>query len=244
MGLFDVVLEQIDNKTVIKIIIASGSEKPYYLAKRDMSSKGCFIRIGSASEPIPSEMVETLFATRVRNSIGNIASRYQDLNFEQLRIYYQEKGYSLNEQFANNLELLTKNKEYNYAGYLLADKNGLSIKIGKYSGTDRIDLIENKEFGHCCLVKATKSVLDKLNVENRTFTQITAKERVERKMLDPIALREAVINAIIHNDYSNEIPPKFELFSDRLEITSVGKLPDGFSQEEFLKGTQYLETKS
>ena len=49
MGLFDVVLEQIDNKTVIKIIIASGSEKPYYLAKRGMSSKGCFIRIGSAS---------------------------------------------------------------------------------------------------------------------------------------------------------------------------------------------------
>ncbi|MGQ4002596.1 putative DNA binding domain-containing protein [Francisellaceae bacterium CB299] len=236
MGLFDVVLEQIDNKTIIKIIIASGSEKPYYLAKMGMSSKGCFIRIGSASEPMTSEMVETLFATRVRNSIGNIASRYQDLNFEQLRIYYQEKGYSLNEQFANNLELLTKNKEYNYAGYLLADKNGSSIKIGKYSGADRIDLIENKEFGHCCLVKATKSVLDKLNVENRTFTQITAKERVERKMLDPIALREAVINAIIHNDYSNEIPPKFELFSDRLEITSAGKLPDGFSQEEFFEG--------
>ena len=55
-------------------------------------------------------------------------------------------------------------------------------------------------------------------------------------MLDPIALREAVINAIIHNDYSNEIPPKFELFSDRLEITSAGKLPDGFSQEEFFEG--------
>lgn len=236
MGLFDVVLLQQDNKTLVKVIVASGSEKPYYLSKMGMSSKGCFIRIGSASEPMPNEMMETLFATRVRNSIGNITSRYQDLTFEQLKIYYNESSYTLNEQFANNLELLTKEKQYNYAAYLLADNNGCSIKMGKYNGVDRVDLIENQEFGHCCLVKATKSVLDKLNVENRTYTQITAKERLQRKMLDPVALREAVINAIIHNDFSNEIPPKFELFSDRLEITSAGKLPDGFSQEEFFDG--------
>ena len=236
MGLFDIVAFKKEDKSLIKIIVASGSEKPYYLSKNGMSPKGCFIRIGSAREPMQNEMIQSLFATRVRNSIGNIVSRYQDLSFEQLKIYYNEKGYTLNDQFANNLELLTKTKEYNYAAYLLADKNGSSIKIGKYSGTDRVDLIENKEFGHCSLVKATKAVLDKLNIENRTFTKITAKERLEIKMLDPIALREAVINAIIHNDFSNEIPPKFELFSDRLEITSAGGLPDGFSQAEFFEG--------
>lgn len=236
MGLFDVVLLQEGGKTLIKVIVASGSEKPYYLTKMGMSAKGCFIRVGSSSEPMPSEMMETQFSTRVRNSIGNISSRYQDLSFEQLKIYYNESSYTLKEQFASNLELLNKNNEYNYAAYLLSDRNGCSIKVGKYSGTDRIDLIENEEFGHCSLVKATKAVLDKLNIENRTFTQITHKERLERKMLDPVALREAVINAIIHNDFSNEIPPKFELFSDRLEITSAGKLPDGFSQDEFFEG--------
>ena len=236
MGLFDIVLLQQEKKTLIKVIVASGSEKLYYLSKMGMSPKGCFIRLGSASEPMPSEMMETLFATRVRDSIGNITSRYQDLTFEQLKIYYNESSYTLNDQFANNLELQTKEKEYNYAGYLLADRNGCSIKIGKYSGIDRVNLIENEEFGHCCLVKATKFVLDKLSIENRTFTQITAKERIERKMLDPVALREAVINAIIHNDFSNEIPPKFELFSDRLEITSAGKLPEGFSLDEFFEG--------
>ena len=55
-------------------------------------------------------------------------------------------------------------------------------------------------------------------------------------MLDPVALREAVLNAIIHNDFSNEIPPKFELFSGRLEITSAGKLPEGFSLDELFEG--------
>jgi ATP-dependent DNA helicase RecG len=54
--------------------------------------------------------------------------------------------------------------------------------------------------------------------------------------LDIVGLREAVINAIIHNDYSNEVPPKFELFVDRLEITSAGVIPSGFSEEEFFMG--------
>lgn len=243
MGLFDVVLLHEQGKTLIKVIVASGSEKPYYLSKMGMSSKGCFIRIGSASEPMPAHMIEDQFAKRVRNSIGNITSRYQDLTFRQLKIYYEESTLTLNEQFAKNLELTTKAGEYNYAAYLLADQNGCSIKVGKYQGTDRVDLIENEEYGYCCLVKATKAVLEKLNIENKTFTQITPKERIEQKMLDPLALREAVINAIVHNDFSREVPPKFELFSDRLEITSVGTIPAGFTQDEFFMGYSVPQNK-
>ena len=47
---------------------------------------------------------------------------------------------------------------------------------------------------------------------------------------------KAIINAFVHNDYTTEVPPKFELFDDRLEITSTGGLPDGLSQEEFFDG--------
>src|SRR3990167_7961880 len=47
MGLFDVIAETRDEKVIVKITVASGSEKPYYLFKMGMSAKGCFIRIGS-----------------------------------------------------------------------------------------------------------------------------------------------------------------------------------------------------
>ena len=49
-------------------------------------------------------------------------------------------------------------------------------------------------------------------------------------------MREAVINAIVHNDYSNGACPKFEFFSDRLEITSAGGLPYGVTEEDFFNG--------
>ena len=236
LGLFDIVSEERDGKNILKIIVASGPEKPYHLKKYGMSEKGCFIRIGSSAEPMTQKMIDELFAKRTRNSISKIKAGRQDLSFGQLKIYYEEAGYNLGKAFAKNLELLTEDGAFNYAGYLLADKNNTSIKVAKYSGKTRTDLIESNEYGHECLVKATKQVIDKIAVENRTATKITAKERQQANLWHPIALREAIINAFVHNDYTNEITPKFEIFTDRIEITSAGGLPEGLSKQEFFEG--------
>ena len=236
MGLFDVSVEGVDSKNVIKITLASGTEKPYYIKKLGMSERGTFIRVGTAAEPMPIKMIESLFAKRTRNSIGKIKSPNQNLTFEQLKIYYEGSGKTLNQQFTSNLELITEEDEYNYVAYLLADINGISLKVAKYNGFDRIELIENNEYGYCSLIKATKQVLDKIDVENKTLTKITPKERKETKLWNPVALREAVINAIVHNDYTSEVPPKFEFFDDRIEITSFGSLPQGMTEKEFFEG--------
>ena len=243
LGLFDVIAEERDNKKIIKIIMASGPEKPYYIAKKGMSEKGCFIRVGSAAEPMPVRMIEDLFAKRTRNSIGKIVSPRQDLTFAQLKIYYEAQRLNLNENFAKNLELVTENGRYNYVAYLMADENGTSIKLAKYSSLDRADLIENNEYGYCSLIKATNAVLDKLEIENKTFAQITSRKRIENRLWDAIAIREAVINAMVHNDYTREIPPKFEIFPDRLEITSYGGLFEGMTKEDFFSGLSLPKNK-
>jgi len=79
LGLFDIVVEKKDNRNIIKIIVASGTEKPYYLKKQGMSSRGCFIHKGSASERMLTQMINLLFSCRTRNSIGKIKSHNQDL---------------------------------------------------------------------------------------------------------------------------------------------------------------------
>ncbi len=237
LGLFDVLIETMDDKKVIKIIVSSGQEKPYYIKRVGMTSSGCYIRVGSSTQPMDQKMIETTFAKRVRNSIKNIRSHRQDLTFSQLKIFYEEHGFELGDRFLDSLELKTKEGQLNYAAYLLADENGTSIKVAKYSGIDRYNLIENNEFGYCCLIKATMRVLDKLKVENRTLTKITGlAPRKEKKLIDETALREAVINAIIHNDYSNEIPPKVEIFANRVEITSAGGLVEGMTEEDLFSG--------
>lgn len=243
MGLFDVVAENREGKELIKIIVAGGTEKPYFKKKFGMTEKGCFIRTGTAAEPMPQAMIDKLFASRTRNSLGKIKSIRQDLSFEQLKIYYQEKGLQLTKHFKQSLELLTEDNKLNYAAYLLADENGTSIKVAKYSGTDRVDLIENNEYGYCSLIKATKKVIDKLELENKTISKITHKERIDTRLWNAVALREAIINAIIHNDYTREIPPKFEIFSDRFEITSYGGLFEGMTEDDFFDGLSLPRNK-
>lgn len=243
LGLFDVVYENRNQKNIIKLIIASGQERPYYIKKYGLSEKGAFIRVGSASEPMSVRMIEDLFTKRTRNNIGKIKSPRQDLKFQQLQIYYDTEGKTLNEQFAKNLELLNEDGLYNYVAYLMADNNTISVKVAKYNGTDRVDLVQSEEYGFGSLIRATKRVLDKIELENKTFTKITSKQRIEKRQWNAVALREAIINAIVHNDYGYELAPKFEFFSDRLEITSYGGLPQGISENEFFEGVSIPRNK-
>ena len=243
MGLFDIAEEQKDGRSIIKVTVASGIEKPYFKAKYGMTPRGAYIRVGTSAEPMPQDQIDRLFAMRTRNSIGRIVSNRQDLSFEQLRIYYDERGKRLNDNFKRTLELLTEDGKYNYVAYLLADENGNSIKVAKYSSLDRCDLVENNEYGYCSLIKATKSVLAKLDIENKVAATITPMERIETPLWNKVALREAVINAIVHNDYSFEVPPKFEIFPDRLEITSAGRLPESLTKEEFFNGISIPRNK-
>lgn len=233
LGLFDIVTEEIENISVIKILISSGLEKPYYIKKHGMSPNGCFTRMGTSSQPMSTAMIDSLYSKRTHNTLRNITSPRQDLTFAQLKIYYQERGLELNEKFTNSLELLTPDGKFNYVAYLLADENGVSIKVAKYAGSDKVDLVENEEYGYCSLIKATHQVLEKLKIENITRAKVTNAKRVEKNLIEPIPMREAVINAIVHSDFSREIPPVFEIFNDKMVFTSYGGLIQGQSKEVF-----------
>ncbi len=236
LGLYDVIVLEENGKKYIKVIIARGNERPYYLKGMGMTPDSCFIRVGSAIQRMSSEMISNEFRRRTKNSLKNIVSPKQDLTFSQLKIYYEEKGFIINNNFLKQLDLYTDDGKYNYNAYLLADNNNISIRFGKYGGENAVNLIENEDFGNCSIVKATKSILNKLEIENKIYTKIEYPERKEIKMYDYVAVREAVVNAIVHNDWSNEYAPKFEMFSDRLVISSNGGIQDSTTKEEFLEG--------
>lgn len=96
--------------------------------------------------------------------------------------------------------------------------------------------MENYEYGFCSLITAANRVLEKIRTENKTYAKVGYPYREEKEMYDYVSVKEAIINAIVHNDWSNEYPPKFELFNDRIEISSFGGIQSEFTEEEFLLG--------
>jgi len=61
-------------------------------------------------------------------------------------------------------------------------------------------------------------------------------DNLEKEVVAFLNYKEAVINAIVHNDYTSETPPMFEIYDDRLEITSSGGLSIIKNKEKFFKG--------
>ncbi|MDR1163450.1 MAG: putative DNA binding domain-containing protein [Candidatus Accumulibacter sp.] len=234
LGLFDVVQGQIDERDIIRVIVSCGQQRPYYVRKFGMSEQGCFMRVGSSSQPMSEQMIEELIAKRSLITLQSTVSPRQNLMFKQLCIYYEEKSLEPTEQFIESLDLRQSGGAFNYAAYLFADENGVSIKVAAYAGTDKVDLLETREYGNRCLITATQRILDRLDSENRTFAKITAKNRIEKERVNSIALREAVINAIVHNDYSKGVP-LIEIFTDRMVVTSCGGLVDGLTESDFFK---------
>lgn len=236
VGFFEIIPEEKDDKKVIHIIVASGNEKPYYLKRFGMCPLGSFIRVGSSCLPLSEKQIFEMYSKRTRTSLINIISPIKNLTFAQLKIYYEEAGYELNSNFLNHLNLRMENGEFNYLAYLLSDQNSLVINVGKFKGEDVIDLVEIKSYSNQSLIKITNEIVDYIESQNQTFTKIKSPKRIEEKLFDSVAMREAVINALVHSDYSYENTPTFRIFDDHIEIISVGGLPEGIEKEEFLSG--------
>ncbi|MDR1997783.1 MAG: putative DNA binding domain-containing protein [Candidatus Margulisbacteria bacterium] len=241
LNLLAIQTEARQKKTVVRISLKKGLEPPYYIKQKGMSESGCFIRVGASAQPMATAMIHDIYSKRMPISLKHMEASYQGLTFEQLRIYYEEKGKKLQRHFASTLDFLNSDGKYNYAAFLFADNNNISVRVAKYWGRDKVKLRELKEYGECSLLKAVHAVLDKFEIENITQARIIGLgPREEKRIVNNTALREAVINAFAHNDYSTGETPIFEIFEDRFEITSYGGLVRELSEAEFFAGVSKL----
>jgi predicted HTH transcriptional regulator len=237
MGLFDILTENYSDRTVVILNLASGMEKPYCLKQKGYSESGCFIRVGSSTQPMTQLMIDKMLAGRHYPSIANMPSRHQNLEFSQLKLYYGLKNKPLNNNFARTLDFLTPDGRYNMVAFLFADNNSISVRLGKYSGKDKLDLIGREDYRDCCLITAMQKIIDRLDIENITQSRKRPMQtRLDRNLVDKAVLREVIINSFAHNDYSRLDTPIFQIYSDRFEITSFGGLVSGLTLEKFYEG--------
>lgn len=224
-----IMMELCDGKNVIKVTV-EGDEKPY-------SAYGkYYMRSADEDREIAPQQLRNLMLS-ISDSIVNIEANNQQLTFEQLKTLYAGNNLTLRENtFKQNLNLLTRAGTYNLMASILADSNSYSIKVAVFRGTDKTDLIKRNEYGYKCMLVAVKQVLDYMEALNDTVVDVGGSLRKERQMFDFSCFREAWLNACLHNRWSRQTPPAVYMFDDRIEIISVGGLPDGLTLEEFYEG--------
>lgn len=224
-----IIMELCDDKNIIKVT-ATGDEKPY-------SAYGkYYMRSADEDREITPQQLRKLMLS-VSDSIVNMENHNQELTFDLLKTLYAGNNLTLRENtFQQNLNLLTRDGTYNLMAGLLADVNSYSIKVAVFRGTDKTDLVKRNEYGYKCMLVAAKQVLDYMEALNDTSVDIDRPLRRETHLFDFPCFREAWLNACLHNRWSRQTPPAVYMFDDRIEIISVGGLPDGLTLEEFYEG--------
>lgn len=222
-------MELCDDKNVIKVTV-EGDEKPYSVYGK------YYMRSADEDREISPQQLRSLMLS-VSDSIVNIRANNQELTFEQLKTLYAGNNLTLRENtFKQNLNLLTRDGDYNLMANILADINSYSIKVAVFRGIDKTDLIKRNEYGYKCILVAVKQVLDYMEALNDTVVDMGGGLRKENKLFDFSCFREAWLNACLHNRWSRQTPPAVYMFDDRIEIISIGGLPDGLTLEEFYQG--------
>lgn len=128
-----------------------------------------------------------------------------------------------------------------------------SIIATKISGTEITDLGLDKE-RFIASEKITGSIDDMAEAlvnfakKNMNYSKTIineAGERINKPEYPLVAIREAIYNALIHRDYSSHsegMPIRFEMYSDRIEITNPGQIYGGEGIESL--GRERLETRN
>lgn len=228
-------------KTIIVLYISKGSKNIYCQKKYGFSSNGCVIRIGTTCKEMTPEQIRIRYEKNFYDEEYMLKKRVSraDLTFRELKIYYTEKGFHVDDSsFEANFNLRNKEGNYNLLAELLADRNNIPFTFVKFNGTDKTAISERNDYGYGCILSVYEKIKLRLAAENICISDTTVRPRKDIYLFDFDAVNEAVLNALVHNDWTMS-EPQISLFSNRMEILSHGGLPNGMTLDDFYEGISH-----
>ena len=227
--------EELEGKTIVTLRVQRGTARPYYLAGKGIRPEGVFVRFGASTVPA----TEAAILDMIRETSGDCyeASRSlnQQLTFQKAGEYFQKQGLAFGEQQKRTLGLIGADGTYTNLALLLSEQCIHTLKLAVFQGSRKTVFRDRAEL--------TGSLLNQLDEAfayidrfNNTHADYRGLERVDVRDYPVQAIREALLNAIIHRDYSFRAPTLISIFDDRIEFVSVGGLVRGLTKADILLG--------
>ena len=235
------------NKTLVIIKIPLGIETPYYLKNKGMEN-GTYIRVGSTTRLAGKEIIKSLqFRGENISYDSQIDYRFSkdDIDFPKIKkVFKEKKDIQIKEDHLFMFNLLSRSDRKIYptvAGMLLFPKKEYieydfaQIKCAHFKGNSKDIFIDKAEFRGSIIDQIESAI--KFIKSNIKLSAVIGDVYREEKYEYPIpALREAIVNAVTHRNYLLKGQYiKVAVFDNRIEISSPGELPAGYSIDDIGK---------
>lgn len=239
-------------REVIVVTVKKGTKAPYSINGKPYKRVGTTKKEMTADEGEDMILERRLGVTRWENQIADGWS-LDDLDFDEILATLEEgiRRGRTEEPRTRNIEdiltgfkLLDGDKPLRAAVVLFGKSNRLlpgfpqcQIKLAKFKGTDKSEFFDNRLYeGNAfeLLRKGESFIRDNIPIESRFVSGKIDREDIP--LYPPLATREALSNALCHRDYSIiGGAVTVGLYSDKLEITSPGKLHFGITVEDLYR---------
>ena len=228
----DIVLE---DKKVIKIEVSVGTNKPYYLSDKGLKPSGVYVRKGSSSQPVSDEAIRELIIQTSGKTYESGRSINQELSFVSFTEKMKERNLEIGDSQFRTLHLIGEDGLYTNLALLLSDQCEHTLKLAVFQGTDKAVFRDRKEFSGSVL-KQLDDIFSAIDIYNKTSSSINGLYRIDKRDYDVEALREALLNCIVHRDYSFSGSTLVNIYDDRIEFVSLGGLVKGLTMEAVYMG--------
>ena len=224
-----------DGKDVVEIIVEVGTSRPYYIYEKGLKPSGVYVRKGSSSQPLSEEGIRQMIVESSGKSYESCRSMNQELSFHALTDEMNKRGIEIGSVQMRTLHLVTEDNLYTNLALLLSDQCEHSFKVAIYQGQDKAVFRDRKEFSGS-LLKQLSEVFELIDFYNKTKASFKGLERIDKRDYPIEAIREALLNCIVHRDYSFSGSTLINLYDDRIEFVSLGGLVPGISLEAIFMG--------
>lgn len=242
-------IENIQGIELLVIEVSRGSLLPYYL-KPQGKAQGTYIRLGASNRVASSEYIQQLELQRLNQTFDeqpNPQYSLDDIDLQPLKQAFAEVGKELSLQKMRNLKLIIQQNGQDYPSHGLLILLGLyeqvEIKCSRFKGTTMTVFLDKKEY-RGDLFSQLKQTEQFIKNHLHLRAEILGLQRTESYEIPIPAIREALVNAVLHRDYSNAGRDiKVGIYDDILNIVSPGGLPNGLTEEDLAQGRSEIRNR-
>ena len=162
-------------------------------------------------------------------------SLIQELTFNETKQFFKAKDVTFTSNLQKTLHFQTIDGVYTNLGLLLSEQSVHTIKLAVFEGIEKEVFKDRQEYSGS-LLKQLDDAYNILDMYNHNNAKVTGLFREEMRDYPEDALREALLNALIHRDYTFSSSTLISIFEDRVEFVSIGGLPMGISLDDIMLG--------
>lgn len=224
-----------DGKEIVAVDIQRGTDRPYYLAKKGMRPEGVYVRQGYSAVPATDAAIRYMIKETDGDRFEAMRCLNQELTFEAAKKEFALREIDFGQQQMRTLKLIDQDNLYSNLGLLLSDQCIHTIKVAVFQGTDQTIFKDRREFTGS-LMRQMNEVYDFIDFRNQTRSTIEKLLRIDVRDYPEIAIREALLNLLVHRDYSFSASALISIYADRIEFVSIGGLMPGIDLEDIMIG--------